>query len=150
MAQISIEDDVMNPDKPVDRVSLIKGYAWHAYPDPATPGVMAGDNPFGDEEVPALDRTPVDPPGNARAYWLLNKNTPGIQNATEGHSYLVVTADHERPQVVTGWFVEPAHLDDSFQLDQRGDRWVRLARFLGDVQVAGGSVRECEFEVDRG
>ena len=35
--------------------SLARGYAWHAYPDPATPGVFAGDNPFGTQEPPGPD-----------------------------------------------------------------------------------------------
>jgi hypothetical protein len=32
--------------------SIVRGYAWHVYPDPATPGVLAGDNPFGTDEPP--------------------------------------------------------------------------------------------------
>ncbi|WP_435015788.1 hypothetical protein TA3x_003340 [Tundrisphaera sp. TA3] len=133
----------------VGAAPIIKGYAWHAYADPATPGVMAGDNPFGDEEPPALDRAPVDPPEGVLGLWLLNKNTPGIQDQTDGHTYLIVTSKHDRPEVVSGWFVEPAHLDASFQIDQRGDRWVRLVRFVGSARVDGGSVHECEFQIDR-
>jgi hypothetical protein len=140
----------MNPEKPADRASNIRGYAWHAYPDPATPGVLAGDNPFGDEEAPAPDRTPTDPPEGVRAFWQLNKNTPGILDQTDGHTYLVVTTGDHRPMVAAGWYVEPAHIKEEFQLDQRGDRWVRLARFIGQVHVDGGSLHECEFEVDRG
>ena len=42
--------------------SLVRGYAWHIYPDPASPGALAGDSPFntGDPRSrPAAARAPA-------------------------------------------------------------------------------------------
>jgi hypothetical protein len=128
--------------------SIVRGYAWHVYPDPATPGVLAGDNPFGTDEPPGPDRL-VTPPQGVVRFWLLSRNTPGIQNATDGHSYLVLTEALEPPPVTPGWFVEEARLDDSFQLDQRGDRWVRLVRVISTAATRWGPVKHGDFQVDR-
>ena len=37
--------------------TTVRGYAWHVYPDPATPGVFERDNPFslGDPHDPGLE-----------------------------------------------------------------------------------------------
>jgi len=129
--------------------SLVRGYAWHVYADPATPGVMAGDDPFGADEPPGRERTPVEPPEGVGPYWLLNKNTPGIENHTEGHSYLVLTDGLDQPEVTAGWMVEAARLDESFQLDQRGGRTARLVRIIRTADSPFGKIQDCEFQVDR-
>lgn len=130
--------------------SLTRGYAWHAYPDPATPGVFAGDNPFGTQEPPADDRPSPPPPTGVVDFWLVGKNTPGIHNQTDGHTYLILTEAPEPPAVTAGWFVEGARLSEEFELDQRGDRSVRLIRTLDTAETGWGPVRQCEFQVDRG
>jgi len=140
----------MNPDIAVSNSSLVRGYAWHAYPDPATPGVFAGDNPFGTDDPPGLDRAPVDPPQGVADFWLLNKNTPGLRNDTEGHSFLVLTESLTPPPIVAGWSVEVARIAQDFELDQRGNRSVRLIRILGTMETDRGTIKECEFQVDRG
>ena len=128
--------------------SIARGWAWHVYPDPATPGVLAGDNPFGTDEPPSLERL-VTPPSGVVRFWQLNRNTPGIRNSTDGNSYLVLTEHLEPPRVAAGWFVEEARLDDSFQIDQRGDRWVRLVRIISSATTPWGPVKHCDFQVDR-
>jgi hypothetical protein len=130
--------------------SIARGYAWHAYPDPATPGVFAGDTPFGSEEPPGIDRSPVPLPRNVVDFWLIGKNTPGIRNHTDGHTYLILTDAPEPPPVSAGWTVEEARLSEEFELDQRGNRSVRLIRELGTSPTESGPVQRCEFQVDRG
>jgi len=129
--------------------SLVRGRAWHVYPDPATPGVMAGDNPFGADEPPGPERPPVRPPEGVVSFWLVGKNTPGIRNDHDGHSFLVLTEGLEPPEVTAGWMVEPARLDESFQIDQRGDRWLRLVRIINAGETRWGPVQDCEFQIDR-
>jgi len=128
---------------------LIRGHAWHAYPDPASTGVLAGDNPFGSDEPPGPDRAPARPPDGVVSFWLVGKNTPGIVNDHDGHSYLVLTEGAEPPQVVAGWSVEAARLREDFEIEQRGDRWVRLVRKVAPVETPWGAVIDCEFQVDR-
>ena len=128
--------------------SIVRGFAWHVYPDPATPGVLAGDNPFGTEEPPGPDRD-VRPPAGVVDFWVTRRTTPGLQNHTDHDAYLVVTGSPEPPRVVSGWNVAAARLDDSFQIDQRGDRWVRLVRIVDTPQTSWGALQECEFQVDR-
>lgn len=140
----------MNSDITTGSAVHLTGYAWHAYPDPATDGVFAGDNPFGAEDTPGLDRAITEPPAGVRAFYLLNKNTPGISNQTEGHSFLILTESAQPPSVVAGWTIEVAHLSDNFELDQRGDRAARLVRVLGAVDTPHGKIKHCEFQVDRG
>lgn len=132
-----------------NNASLVRGFAWHVYPDPAAEGVMAGETPFGPPEPPGPDRSPARAPGDVLDFWLIGRNTPGIHNHHEGHSYLVLTDHREPPEVTAGWFVEPARLDDSFQLDQRDDRWVRLVRVVETFQAPGGALADCEFQIDR-
>ena len=130
--------------------SLMRGYAWHAYPDPATPGVFAGDHPFGTHEPPGPDRSPATPPRGVTDSWLVGKNTPGNSNHTDGHTYLILTEGPEPPAVAAGWSVEEARLSREFELDQRGDRSVRLIRVLDAAETEWGPVKNCEFQVDRG
>src|SRR4051794_36097510 len=130
--------------------SLERGYAWHAYPDPATPGVFAGDNPFGTDEPPGPDRSAATPPRGVTDSWLVGKNTPGISNQTDGHTYLILTEAAEPPTVTAGWSIEGARLSQEFELAQRGDRSVRLIRVLNTAQTEWGPVEHCEFQVDRG
>jgi hypothetical protein len=121
--------------------TLTRGHAWHAYADPASPGVMTGDTPFGSDDPPGPDRAPTGTPDRVVTFWLVGKNTPGINNDHDGHSYLVLTERPELPPVVAGWFIEPARLDEGFQLDQRGDRWVRLVRILTRPRPTGARFR---------
>ncbi|MBX6316329.1 MAG: hypothetical protein IRY99_25970 [Isosphaeraceae bacterium] len=140
----------MKPRFATGSASLERGYAWHVYPDPATPGVMGGDTPFGSDEPPSSERpTAIEPPPGVVDFWKLNKNTPGIQNKHDGNSYLVLTETLEPPRVTPGWFVEAARLDASFQLDQRGDRWAHLVRIVNQAESQWGTVQDCEFQIDR-
>jgi len=140
----------MKPEIASSNASLVWGYAWHAYPNPATPGVFAGDNPFGTQEAPRLDRSPTTPPRGVADFWLVGKNMPGISNHTDGHTYLVLTEAPEPPAVTSGWFVEEARLSQDFELDQRGDRSVRLIRVLNTTETEWGPIKHCEFQIDRG
>lgn len=133
-----------SPDASIDR-----GYAWHVYPDPATIGVMIGDNPFGTNEPPGPGRAPVQPPEGVVDFFLVGKNTPGIQNSHDGHSYLVTTRSLEPPKITPGWFVEAARLDESFQLDERGGRWIRIVQIVDSTESEWGKVQDIEFQVDR-
>jgi len=140
----------MNPEIATGNASLVQGYAWHAYPDPATPGVFAGDHPFGTDTPPSPDRlSPGRPPGVVE-FWLVGKNTPGISNQTEGHTYLILTESPEPPAVAAGWSVQEARISHDFELDQRGDRSVRLIRLLNAVETKWGPIKQFEFQVDRG
>src|SRR5262245_54456985 len=114
--------------------SLVRGYAWHAYPDPATTGTFAGDHPFGTDEPPGPDRTSPRAPDGVVSYWLLGRNTPGISNRVDGHTYLVLTESPEPPAPTEGWFLESARLDEDFEVDQRGGRSVRLIRAVGTAE----------------
>jgi len=140
----------MKPEIASSNASLVRGYAWHAYPDPATPGVFAGDNPFGTDETPGLARSPTPMPQGVLDFWLLGKNTPGIRNHIDGHTYLILTESTEPPAVAAGWSVEGARLSPEFELDQRGDRSVRLIRVLNTAETERGPAKQCEFQVDRG
>ena len=140
----------MKPEIASGNASVVRGYAWHAYPDPATPGVFAGDNPFGTQESPGPDRSSATPPQGVTDFWLVGKNTPGINNDTDGHTYLILTEAPEPPSVTAGWSVEEARLSQDFELDQRGNRSVRLIRVLNTAQTDWGPVKHCEFQVERG
>jgi hypothetical protein len=41
--------------------TIVRGYAWHAYPDPAMPGVFEGDNPFVAGDAHGPGRPPTAP-----------------------------------------------------------------------------------------
>jgi len=131
--------------------TMVRGYAWHVSPDPATPGVFEGDNPFvvGDAHGPG--RPPFEPPGGVLEFWQVGKNTPGIQNDhRNGNTYLVITEATDPPSVASGWLVAPAKLDESFELDQRGARWVHLIRLANTIETRSGTLLDCEFRVERG
>lgn len=124
--------------------TAVRGYAWHCYPDPATPGVFEGDAPFASGE----EGRESPPPAGVLAFWQVSKNAPGILNDTHhGNTYLAVTEAGHPPAVNPGWFVAPAQLDETFQIEQRGARWVHLVRFAGPSSPAGAP--DCEFQVDR-
>ncbi len=130
--------------------TLVRGYCWHIYPDPATPGVFDGDNPFvfGKTHVPG--RPPYEPPPDVIEFWQINKNAPGIYNDHHtGNTYLAVTESTDPPRVAAGWFVTPARIDARFELDQRGDRWVHALRIANTIETDRGPVIQCEFQIDR-
>jgi hypothetical protein len=130
--------------------TLVRGYAWHVYPDPATPGVFNGDNPFVDGNSHVRGRPPLAPRGGVVESWQVGKNTPGILNDHRiGNTYLAITASTDAPPVAAGWFVAPAKLNETFELDQRGDRWVHLARIANTIEADAGPLLDCEFQVDR-
>lgn len=129
--------------------SLIRGRAWHVYPDPATPGALAGDSPFSHGETRGPGRPPLESPPGLLAFWTVDGKIPAFRNQVEDRSYLVLTEDLAPPEVGGGWFVEPARLAEDFELDQRGDRSARLIRIIRTAQSAWGPVQDCEFQVDR-
>lgn len=136
--------------------SLVRGFAWHVYPDPASAGALTLDSPFNKEDTgdiegtDALVRPPMEPPPGVSAFWTIHGKRRDLINQVEDRAYLVLTESHEPPAVVSGWFVEPARVADGFELDQRGDRSVRLIRTIRTVETEWGRVPECEFQVDRG
>ena len=46
------------------------------------------------------------------------------------------------PSVDSGWFVAPAKLNASFELDQRGTRWAHLIRIANSIETEAGKLRE--------
>ena len=139
----------MHRDKPIHHdAPPIRGYAWHVYPDPATPGVMAGDDPFGAADAPGPARAVITLPACVAQHWKLHAGTPGMANLTTPNSFLVLTWNHEPPPLTEGWFAEAARLDDRFLLDQEGGRWVRLVRIIDSAQSEAGTVAQMEFEVE--
>jgi hypothetical protein len=52
----------MKQDNATGNASLIEGYAWHVYPDPASSGAMAGDSPFNTGDPRGPGRPPLEPP----------------------------------------------------------------------------------------
>jgi hypothetical protein len=130
--------------------TLVRGYAWHIYPDPATPGVFEGDVPFAVGDAQGRGRPPYDPPPGVLEFWQVGKNAPGIHNDhRNGNTYLAVTESTDPPAVAAGWFVAPARLDASFELDQRGARWVHLVRIANTIEVGPARLLDCEFQIDR-
>jgi hypothetical protein len=130
--------------------SLIRGYAWHVYPDPASAGALAGESPFADGETRGPGRPPSEPPPGVPAFWTVRGRTPDLVNQVEDRAYLVLTESTDPPGVDAGWFAEPARLAASFELDQRGGRTVRLIRVVRTVETESGPLQDCEFQVDRG
>jgi hypothetical protein len=47
------------------------------------------------------------------------------------------------------WSAEHDRLTDDLQVDQRGDRWLRLVRIVNREETGRGTLRDCEFQVDR-
>lgn len=132
--------------------SLTRGYAWHVYPDPATPGALAGESPFpGGEDLPGPERGPLEPPADVKKFWTVWRGEESeLINQTERRAYLVLTETPVAPDVKSGWFTDPARLEDPFEIEQRGDRTVRLIRIIRSVETPSGPVQECEFQIDRG
>src|SRR5690606_21452284 len=94
--------------------SLVKGFAWHVYPDPATPGAHAGESPFaGGRDLPGPERSPLEPPPDITTFWTVERGEASeLLNQVEERAYLVVTEAPVAPDVKTGWNVEPAQLED--------------------------------------
>lgn len=137
----------MNSDVAAGTGGLLRGHAWHVYPDPATPGAYDGDSPFD------LDGTATDaarPPDGVVAFWTVGGKLPTLRNQVEDRAYLVLTRKLEPPKVSAGWGIEPARLATSFEIDQHGRRSVRLIRVLHTNETPWGPVQDCEFQVDRG
>lgn len=132
--------------------SLARGFAWHVYPDPASPGALAGESPFaGGLAPPGPARSPLEPPPDVTKFWTVWRGEASeLLNQVERRAYLVLTDAPVAPDVKTGWYVEPARLEAAFEIDQRGDRSVRLVRFIRSVETPSGPVQECEFQIDRG
>jgi len=144
------EDNPMHRGSTDRTATTVRGYAWHLFPDPATPGVFEGDNPFVVGKAHGPGRPPYDPPSGVLEFWQVGKNAPGIHNDHHtGNTYLAITETTNPPAVASGWFVAPARLDASFELDQRGSRWVHLVRIANTLETDSGPILDCEFQVDR-
>ena len=139
----------MRPDTVAHDSSLVRGYAWHVYPDPASAGALARDDPFSPPGHPDRGGSPPLPRGVVD-FWTVGGKSPSLVNQVEGRAYLVLTDGPEPPAVSGGWFAEVARLEDDFEIDQRGDRSLRLIRVVNTVQTPSGPVQDCEFQVDRG
>jgi hypothetical protein len=96
--------------------SLVRGYAWHIYPDPATPGALAGDSPFNAGDPRGPGRPPLEPPPGVAALWTVFGKVPTLLNQVEDRAYLVLSDSPKPPEVASGWFVEPARLTEQFEL----------------------------------
>ncbi len=143
-------------DVKTGEASLVRGFAWHVYPDPASSGALAADSPFGTGVAAAVRdtdgpvRMPVEPPPGIPAMWTIHGKLPDLRNQVEERAYLVLSESPEPPAVASGWYVEPARLAGTFELDQRGGRTVRLLRVIRTDETAWGPIQEGEFQVDRG
>jgi len=140
---------VTNKEIASNDAALLRGYAWHIYPDPASPGALAGDTPFSHGETRGPGRPPQESPPGIQAFWTVGGKVPSLLNQVEERAYLVLTEHQHAPAVTAGWFVEPARLAENFELDQRGDRSARLIRIIRTIDTPSGPVQECEFQVDR-
>jgi len=85
-----MKDDIATSD-----ASLIRGFAWHVYPDPASPGALEGDSPFNPGESRGPGRPPLEAPPGVAAFWTIRGKLPSLVNQVEGRAYLVLT---ERPE----------------------------------------------------
>lgn len=142
-----------------ERITRLRGFAWYAFQDPMTSTGVAGEHPFGtattDEPVggPVSEPVPIEPmvqlPSGVEAAWVVSPTAVGLLNRAFGGAYLVLTEKDEKPPLNDGWDIEPARLRDGFQMEQRGDRWVRLGRILQTRPVDGRELQEVEMEVDR-
>ena len=83
------------------------------------------------------------------ALWTVFGKVPTLLNQVEDRAYLVLSESPKPPEVASGWFVEPARLDERFELDQRGGRSVRLIRVIHSDATPWGPLQECEFQIDR-
>jgi len=131
---------------------LIQGYAWHVYPDPATPAALAGESPFaGAQDLPGPEGSPLGLPPDISTFWTVIRGEESeLANQVEERACLVLTEAPVAPDLKPGWSAEPARLENPFEIDQRGDQTVRLLRVIRSVETPTGPVQECEFQVDRG
>jgi hypothetical protein len=142
-----VKPDV-KPEKAKGHGPHVEGYTWHAYPDPATPGVFAGDIPFDGDDPHGPGPSNSHPPKGVVRFWPLREDTKGFANEIVGHSFLVLTEHLEPPKVAAGWFVEEARISPGFELDLDEDRSVVLLRLIRTFETSWGPVRHCEFEID--
>ena len=133
----------MHHGKTDRNATLVRGYAWHIYPDPATPWCFEGDVPFavGDAEGPG--RPPYDPAAaGVLEFWQVNKNAPGILNDhRNGNTYLAVTGSTTPPPVAAGWLGSPRPARRL--VPDRPARWrrVHLVRIAGTLPTEGARSR---------
>ena len=129
-------------------VTKVRGFAWYVYRDPTTSTGPAGEHPFG-EVAGGEEHAHATYPDGVKAAWRTTITLDGMSNQSPGTAFLVLTEGRDRPPVNAGWDAEPAVLRDDFQLEQKGDRWVHLARVVTKPEGGGKSLGEYEFEVDR-
>lgn len=133
------------------RITATRGFAWYAFRDPTVSTGPAGEHPFGvltaDADAPGEPMAGL--PTGVVAAWVVPRVYEGLLNRAFGGAYLILTEKADRPEVNAGWDVEPARLRDDFNMEQRGDRWVRLTRVVGRREAEGGELMEVELQVDR-
>jgi hypothetical protein len=129
--------------------TLVRGHCWHVYPDPATAGLFDSDNPFVDGRSHEPGPPPVEPQPVVVDFWPIHEDAPGIYNDHPGHTYLAITAETDPPTVAVGWFVELARIDEAFELDQGGGRWVDVVRIANKIATEQGPLIDCVFQIDR-
>ena len=132
-----------------EHITTLHGFAWYAFQDQTVSTGTAGEHPFGSTEKPAAGMTLADPPPGVLGAWVISPTGQGLLNRAIGGAYLVLTERPDPPEVNAGWDVEPARLEPSFQMDQRGHRWVHLSRLLGSRPFGAGELQEVEMEIDR-
>jgi hypothetical protein len=132
------------------RITQLRGYAWFVYRDLTTSTGPAGEHPFGEEPPEEGAEPEVQLPEGVLSAWRTTLTTVGLGNRAPGTDFVVLTEKAEPPEVNAGWDVEPAQLSENFQMEQKGDRWVRLLRVLQRQEgVEGKPLLQAEFEVDR-
>lgn len=135
------------------RISQVRGFAWYIFRDPMTSTGPAGSHPFGAElpegEPIEGEGLPIKLPEGVVDAWRTTITLEGLENRSPGTAFLVLTETRNPPQLNAGWDCEPAVLHPDFQLEQKGDRWVRLARVVTAPPEGGKALGEYEFEIDR-
>jgi hypothetical protein len=141
-----------------EHITRLRGIAWYAFRDQTVSTGVAGEHPFGEDTAPGAGGPVGEPiqgeptaalPGGVVAAWVVPRVFEGLLNRGFGGAYLVLTEADRRPEVNAGWDVEPARLQPGFNMEQRGDRWVRLGRVLDRRPADGRELLEVEMEVDR-
>lgn len=141
-----------------ERITRLRGFAWYAFQDQTVSTGIAGEHPFGvltaDEPLGEPISEPVTEPeaqlpNGVEAAWVIAPDAEGLLNRAFGGAYLILTTRDEKPELNDGWDIEPARLQEDFQMDQRGDRWVYLGRVLQTRNLDGLELQEVEMEVDR-
>jgi hypothetical protein len=132
-----------------EHITMLRGFAWYAFQDQTVSTGTAGEHPFGETLNPAPGMTLAEPPPGVLGAWVISPTRAGLLNRAIGGAYLVLTEKSEPPEVNAGWDIEPARLEPSFQMEQRGDRWLHVSRILGTRPVGQGTVQEVEMEIDR-